>query len=342
MSIIKFLKERKLNNICMAIILVTMNIYLLSLNSFSGHLNDIVYLDIMIIILYLIFLIITYLKWKSNYEEIYNIMIKKRDIEETYINGGNVQDQILRYIINYKNDLYEKDLNSINENIVDMEEYIAKWVHEIKLPISCLNIILESIDDDMSNRIKTEVEKINFLVNSVLYGSRVTVASEDIFIREENIQEIVKESIKNNAFLLINNNIEIKFNNLDYKINTDKKWILYVLDQLINNSIKYLSSKSEKILNFSCIDKKEYVQLRIEDNGIGIKKEDISRVFDKGFTGSNGRNAIYKSTGMGLYFSKKVIDKLEHSIEVQSSQDNYTRFLINFYKISDYLKVTKM
>ena len=80
----------------------------------------------------------------------------------------------------------------------------------------------------------------------------------------------------------------------------------------------------------------------IKDNGIGIDEKDLERVFNKGFTGSNGRNSVYKSTGMGLYFSKKIIDKLDHSIEVESVKDSYTLFIIKFYKISDYLSVTKM
>lgn len=218
-----------------------------------------------------------------------------------------------------------------------MEEYISKWVHEIKIPISALNIISERIEDeDIGHSVKNEVEKINFLVNSVMYGSRSTASAEDIFIKEEILQDIVKQSVKNNAFFLIKNNIEIEIKDLNYNIYTDKKWLAYILDQIINNSIKYIKGQGK--IQFYAKNKEKYVELYIKDNGIGIAKEDIDRVFNKGFTGTNGRNTTYKSTGMGLYFSKKIIARLEHKIEVESIQGEYTILKIRFYKISDYLK----
>ena len=222
-----------------------------------------------------------------------------------------------------------------------MEEYISKWVHEIKLPISAISMILERIDDaELSIEIKNETEKINFLVNSVMYGSRATAAAEDIFISEVKLQDIIKQAIKNNAFMLIRNNIEIKLENLDHYIFTDKKWILYVLDQLINNAIKY--SRENAKIQFYGEESDKYICLNIRDNGIGIAAEDLERVFNKGFTGNNGRDTRYKSTGMGLYFSKKILDKLGNSFEVYSVKNEYTLFKIKFNKISDFTTITKM
>ena len=222
-----------------------------------------------------------------------------------------------------------------------MEEYISKWVHEIKLPISAISMILERIDDaELSIEIKNETEKINFLVNSVMYGSRATAAAEDIFISEVKLQDIIKQAIKNNAFMLIRNNIEIKLENLDHYIFTDKKWILYVLDQLINNAIKY--SRENANIQFYGEESDKYICLNIRDNGIGIAAEDLERVFNKGFTGNNGRDTRYKSTGMGLYFSKKILDKLGNSFEVYSVKNEYTLFKIKFNKISDFTTITKM
>ena len=186
----------------------------------------------------------------------------------------------MTYIISKKDDKYSKLLDMKDTQIKDMEEYISKWVHEIKLPISAISMILERIDDvEISTEIKNETEKINFLVNSVMYGSRATAAAEDIFISEVKLQDIIKQAIKNNAFMLIRNNIEIKLENLEHNIFTDKKWILYVLDQLINNSIKYSKEKAE--IQFYGEENDKYICLNIRDNGIGIAREDLERIFNR-------------------------------------------------------------
>ena len=160
---------------------------------------------------------------------------------------------------------------------------------------------------------------------------------EDVFFNKVSLDKIVKSSVKNNSFLLIKNNIEVSLNDLEYTVFTDIKCVSYILDQIINNAIKY--SKDEGKIEFSAKVIENGVVLSIKDYGIGIDVEDISRIFDKGFTGSNGRNRLYKSTGMGLYFAKNMIDKLGHKVEVNSKKDEYTIFNIYFYNISDYLNL---
>ena len=292
-------------------------------------------------IIYLIWIYINFARWKSKYNDIYYSIVRKEDITLQYIKGNSLEEEIMLKIIEDKDKKYDVQNKEYEDKLRDMEEYISKWVHEIKLPITALNIISEGIDDyALESSVKNEIEKINFLVNSMIYGSRATVASEDIFIKEENLGNIVKRSIKNNSFFLIKNRIEVVTRNLNFNIYSDGKWITYVIDQLINNAIKY--SKENGKIEFYAEDNKEYIKLCIKDNGIGVTKEDIDRIFNKGFTGSNGRNKVYKSTGMGLYFTKKVLNKLEHEITVESIKGEYTLFNIYFYKISDYLKVTKM
>ena len=264
----------------------------------------------------------------------------EKDIDSYCIDDNFLEGKIINYIIDYKDKKLENETKECENQLKDMEEYISRWVHEIKLPLSAMKIILDRDSDDMISSIENELEKMNFLVNSVMYGSRATASAEDIFIKEENLKDIVRTAVKSNSFFLIKNNISPKLGDLDFKVYTDKKWIIYVLGQLINNSIKY--SKENGVIEFSAEDKGESIELKIRDNGIGINEEDLERVFNKGFTGSNGRNSVYKSTGMGLYFSKKIIDKLNHSIEVESVKDKYTLFRIRFYKISDYLSVTKL
>ena len=341
MGLMRFIKEKNINIIFSIALLLVINIYLISINSFNGRTSDLIYLDFIIITIYLIRIYIAYFNWKKKYYDLYKSILNENDISLEDIKESSLEEEIIFKLIDNKDKKYDFKTKEYEEKLRDMEEYISKWVHEIKLPITALNIISEDIEDyDAASSIKNETEKINFLVNSVIYGSRATVASEDIFIKEENLGDIVKKSIRNNSFFLIKNKVEIVTSNLNYNIYSDGKWIIYVIDQLINNAIKY--SKENGKIEFYAEDNREYIKLCIKDNGIGIEKEDIERIFNKGFTGSNGRNKVYKSTGMGLYFTKKVLNKLEHEISVESIKGEYTLFNIYFYKISDYLKVTKM
>lgn len=341
MSLKRFFKENIKSILFNCSILIFINIYFLVLNLLRGSLDEIYYLDIILIIFYLVAFIIKYKVWKEKFGYLYEIIENENDITISDIEGESLEEEIMTYIINSKENQYLEVLSIKDTQIKDMEEYISKWVHEIKLPVSAISMILERIDnEEFTSEIKNQTEKINFLVNSVMYGSRATVAAEDIFISEIRLQDLVRKSIKNNGFMLIRNNIEIKLENLDYYIFTDKKWILYVLDQLINNSIKY--SKENGEIKFFGEESDKYICLNIRDNGIGIAEEDIDRIFNKGFTGTNGRNIIYKSTGMGLYFSKKVLNKLGNSFEVESVKNQYTLFKIKFNKISDFTNITKM
>ena len=339
MSIKEFLKEKLSNFIYSAVLFLIINIYLFSLNSIK-NLSDLIYLDILIITIFIGFTILDYRKMKDRYSSIMELIEDEKDIDSYCIDDNFLEGKIINYIIDYKDKKLEDETKECENQLKDMEEYISRWVHEIKLPLSAMKIILDRDSDDMISSIENELEKMNFLVNSVMYGSRATASAEDIFIKEENLKDIVRTAVKSNSFFLIKNNISPKLGDLDFKVYSDKKWVTCVLGQLINNSIKY--SKENGVIEFSAEDKGESIELKIRDNGIGINEEDLERVFNKGFTGSNGRNSVYKSTGMGLYFSKKIIDKLNHSIEVESVKDKYTLFRIRFYKISDYLSVTKL
>lgn len=294
------------------------------------------YLNFLILIIGFIFFIIDYLNLKNKYKDILRCLENYKDIDTYLISGKNIEDNIMKGIIENLKSKNNEEVKEYRNSLKELDEYIAKWVHEIKIPISALDILtdrLNSIEDSID--IKNQVAKINFLVNSILYSSRSSSMFEDIFFNKVSLDKIVKSSIKNNSFLLIKNNIEVVLNNLDYTVFTDIKCISYILDQIINNAIKY--SKQKGKIEFSAKNIENGIVFSIKDYGIGIEKEDIGRVFDKGFTGINGRNKLYKSTGMGLYFAKNMIDKLGHKIEVSSKKNEYTIFNIYFYDISDYL-----
>ena len=335
MNIIQYLKY-KINYIALVFILIAIiDIYLISLRSLENSYIELVYINMFVQVIAIGFFTMDYLRWKSKYSNIFNCIEEGSCIEGYLINGDSFEEELIKEIIKNLKKESEIELSKYKNATKDLDEYISKWIHEIKIPISALNIITDRLDSpEDSISIKNETEKMNFLVNSILYGSRSTNLFDDVFINKVDLEDLVKKSVKNNAFLLIKNNLDVDLKDLNYEVYTDMKCILYIFDQIINNAIKY--SKERGKIEFNAKSEENCVVLSIKDYGIGISKEDVSRVFDKGFTGSNGRERVYKSTGMGLYFSKNIMDKLGHKVEVSSEKNVYTEFRIFFYNISDH------
>ena len=162
---------------------------------------------------------------------------------------------------------------------------------------------------------------------------------KDFLIQEVNIEKIIRNIIKKYSKYFISKKIILDLNNLNFKVLSDEKWLYFIFEQLLSNSLKY-SSLGDNI-SIYCKRTKNYLQLRVEDTGCGIKKEDLNRIFNKGFTGNNGRNNS-KSTGLGLYLVKELCDKLGHKIDVDSEYNQYTKFTITFKCDLQYLIIDSL
>ena len=146
-----------------------------------------------------------------------------------------------------------------------------------------------------------------------------------------NLKEIINKVIKKNKEIFLLEKIEIKLENLDNKkVLSDSKWLEFIINQIISNSLKYVD-KEKSVITITTSESEKNIILKIHDNGIGIPKSDIKKVFDKSFTGENGRK-IQTSTGMGLYIAKQLCEKLGHKIEIKSEQNKYTSVFITFSK----------
>lgn len=215
----------------------------------------------------------------------------------------------------------------------DYKEYIELWIHEIKMPIATSKMIIENNKNEITKSIDEEINKIENYTEQALFYARSNTVEKDYYIKKSNLKEIVNNSILKNKETLIQNNIKINTHDLDKEIYTDSKWCVFILNQIIQNSIKY-SKKENKEIEIYAKEEKEKVILYVKDNGIGIKKGEITRVFEKGFTGENGRINGKKSTGIGLYLCKKLCNKLEISLELNSEKDIGTEVRIVFPKSS--------
>jgi signal transduction histidine kinase len=333
MSMLSFVKTNKLTVSFWTVVIAIINFILITSSNLNKSLMDILYLDFLLGVFCVIYVLIAYSNWNSKYKILRGALDNNKNINEMMIEVDDFYSLLIRDIIKNKNleaDVQEQRLkNSIDE----LNDYITKWVHEIKLPVSVCELILERIEDTaLVNEIQTEMERIKFLTNQVLYIGRASSYCEDLAVRNIELNKVVKNSIKRNSTLLISKNIEIIISNLDFTVLSDEKWISYIIDQILNNSYKYLNQNGTIKIG-ATFDENNNVKLSIWDNGAGILPKDISRIFDKSFTGNNKSN-LSKSTGMGLYITKKMLDKLGHKIEILSETDFFTEFTITFYRIS--------
>lgn len=239
-------------------------------------------------------------------------------------------------------DLYDSSVNSMrdiegkfNENV----EFMTAWVHEIKTPITTANLILNDKLDRES--LKEEMDKIDEYVEKVLYYTRSENFTKDYIVSDISINKMVKESIKKHSLMFIKKHLKVVCDISDYfTVETDKKWMLFILDQLVSNAVKYTDIGGT--ITFYVSENDDEKTLTVQDTGIGIKEEDMNRIFSEAFTGFNGRNKNSKSTGMGLYLAQKLSKKLGHHITAESEFGKGTKMVVHFPKWDDYYNITKV
>ena len=264
----------------------------------------------------------------ANYKESYK---KLNFLEQNILNDLDALPKSLDIRIDYYHKIIEKlyeELEKLTQENrqknTDMVDYYSMWVHQIKTPIAAMNFLLDNEEVDQKI-LQQELFKIERYVEMVLTYIRLDSISSDYVITKINLDEVVKDSVKKYATIFINKKIKLNYVSHETMVISDKKWLSFAFEQILGNSVKYSSTGGE--ITIETYENK----LVIEDNGMGIKEEDLPRIFEKGFTGFNGRYEK-KSSGLGLYLCKKTLDKLGHHIEISSKVGEGTRIEITFPK----------
>jgi hypothetical protein len=206
---------------------------------------------------------------------------------------------------------------------LDTLDYYTTWVHQIKTPIFAMRLLLQTEQSPNTKALQNELFKVEQYVDMVLSYLRIDSKSTDFVIKSYSLDSIVKGAIKKYAKPLILKKVSIQLDDISSNVLTDEKWLSFVIEQILSNALKYTHTGGS--IHIYAVGGRLYVQ----DDGIGISTEDLPRVFEKGFTGCNGRLES-KSTGIGLYLCKKVLTKLNHTIEIQSRVDVGTTVSIDF------------
>ena len=330
----EFLKEKIVTIALLIFSIITIEI-LLMIYSFGTVIK--LYIPIAIIFSYAIGISVEYYNKKKYYNHILNNLEELQDkylIAEIMKTPNFVEGKILKSILEQTDKAMIENVNTYKYLQEDYKEYIELWIHEIKIPIAASKMIIENNKTPATISIDEELNKIENYIEQALFYARSNTVEKDYSIKKNSLKDMVNETIKKNKNILIQDKIKIDIHDIELTVGTDSKWCIFILNQIIQNSIKYKKENEESKIEIFAKENKENTVLYIIDNGIGIKEGEVSRVFEKGFTGTNGRIIGKKSTGIGLYLCKKLCDKLGMGIELDSIENIKTEVKLIFPKES--------
>lgn len=330
MSIITFIKERMpfliINLISFFLIAILMEIASVPLN--------IVFILLLIwfgpLLIYMFLEYIKYKKYLSNLTQTVEALDMKYLLSEVIEEAGFQEANIINDIFRQCNKSMHENVKYYKDEQSEYREYIETWVHEIKTPIASAKLILENDDSNLSERINYEMKRVEGFIEQVLYYARSSDVSKDYIIKEFKLRDVVMKAIKSNSRDFISKNIKLNIKEVEGNVFTDEKWVEFIINQIIINAVKFSDPNKGEVVIYSKVNENNII-LTIEDNGVGINEKDIDRVFEKGFTGENGRK-FGKSTGIGLYLCKKLCDKLGIGVSLSSKVNEGTKVSLVFPK----------
>lgn len=280
------------------------------------------------------YLIIGYLRWRSRNHVLSELVEGSREANWTLLPDPQTMEQRLYQGIIKKLQLRkEQEIEKFYKERKEDQDFIMRWIHEVKLPITACYMLIQNSSgkpaDELADKMEDEIRLIDHLVEQALYYSRIDSFSKDYLITEVPVHQAVRASVRKYAKLFVAKRIRFIMPEEEFWVHSDSKWLGYIIDQILSNSLKYTDRHG--VIECAYEENMEEKRLILRDSGIGIPPEDLGRVFEKGFTGSTGRTER-KSTGMGLYLAHQMTLKLGHRLSVQSEAGKYTQMTIHFPK----------
>lgn len=334
MKLSKFLRDKM--PLISGTIFVIITIFLMGY-AFKVRRDYMIALAVVLLLVVVITLLCEYFKKRHFYKEMINTL---NNLDQKYLITDmlpvpDFQEGELMMEALYDIDKSMKDrINDIELQTTEFKEYLEMWIHEIKVPLSALRLMNYNQNTDLYRQ-KQQIDKTNYYIEQILFYVRADASEKDYLMNKVSLETIINKIVMENKALLIGNKIAIEKENVDISVITDSKWLEFMISQLVSNALKYKAEGRQSYIKFSVTTDEEETLLCIEDNGIGISEKDLPYVFDKTFTGENGRIRA-ASTGMGLYICKKMCDKLGHRITIKSKQNEYTKIIIGFGKNNFY------
>lgn len=325
MGIKLFIKEH-ISFIFFELFVVTFILCLYWLDGFR-NMNTAIYSIVITVVLTVSYLAIRYLFRKNYLDKISDLPTTMDDSLQK--NAKTVEHLQTELYMQELYRIYQHEVQNLYATQNRQEKFLNQWIHQMKTPISVIELLLQEDNLLDKNSIQEEVDRLKRGIELVLMNARIEKFEEDMQIEQVNLKEIVVATINENKRLFITNHV---FPVIDIDENvtvaTDLKWIKFMLSQFVTNAVKYTFEKNKKV-KISVVQKDLKVSLIVEDEGIGIPKSDLSRVTKPFFTGENGRKTG-ESTGMGLYLAKEICEKLGHDLTIESEVGKGTKVTVVF------------
>lgn len=280
-------------------------------------------------------LLLTY--WKRN-RQMRQLLDMAGQLSERYLISEvmelpeQAEDQVYYRLLKMAGKSMLEQISEVKRERLEYKGYIEQWIHEIKTPITAMKLLCENHRTDWTKELLLELEKTNRFIEQALYFARSEYTEKDYSVREIALTQIVHQAIADNKYLLLQSGMRLEVEEIQDTVYSDEKWVRFILNQLIANAVKYRAG--QPVLRFSACRQQDQVVLMVEDNGIGISPADLPRIFEKGFTGQNGR-IVHQSTGIGLYLCKRLCEKLGIGISA-NSEGKGTTISLSFH-INDFV-----
>ena len=328
------------------LMIVTMScIHLLYMYLIGARKQDLVYAAVLDAILLLITVLVGFFRYSSKVKALSNAL--NRPVEEQAQLPEATDDVEILYHRLLENQSIARSESESSAAIrqSQMRDYYSMWVHQIKTPISAMKLLLEAereelglliCDEEQQASLKElsdnvasfedELFRIEEYVSMALQYQRVSSTENDFVLEKVSVDGVIRDTIKKYAKIMIRRHIGINYSGTGQDVYTDGKWLAFMLEQILSNAIKYTP---QGVVTIETAEEKDRFFITIKDTGIGIKAEDLPRVFEKGYTGYNG-HADKKATGIGLYLCRQMADKLGHTIRMESEIGKGTKVWIGF------------
>lgn len=328
------------------LMIVTMScIHLLYMYLIGARKQDVVYAAVLDAILLLITVLVGFFRYSSKVKALSNAL--ERPVEEQAQLPEATDDVEMLYHRLLENQSIARSESESSAAIrqSQMRDYYSMWVHQIKTPISAMKLLLEAereelglliCDEEQQASLKElsdnvasfedELFRIEEYVSMALQYQRVSSTENDFVLEKVSVDGVIRDTIKKYAKIMIRRHIGINYSGTGQDVYTDGKWLAFMLEQILSNAIKYTP---QGVVTIETAEEKDRFFITIKDTGIGIKAEDLPRVFEKGYTGYNG-HADKKATGIGLYLCRQMADKLGHTIRMESEIGKGTKVWIGF------------
>lgn len=334
MEITEYLKDKSLLIILNLSGLLFLSFYLLAV---GNNWITVGILSFLWLSLFCGWIFFNYRSRKRYFDEIFELL---DNLEQPYLiqefmgKTWGLEDKLYQRMLRLSNKAVIEKIHSLEDQQKEYREFIEGWIHEVKLPITGMRLATYNEGPVLKRKTEIYLTEMDHFVDKALFYARSDQVYKDYSIKETDLQTIIHETITKYKYILIQEKMALKTLDHPVFVQTDGKWIEFILSQLIANAIKYKKSTDGEI-SFCVKQEADGIRLAVRDNGIGVPADELGRIFEKGFTGTNGRSRE-KTTGIGLYLCKKLCKKLDLTIEAASEENSYTEISLVF-PVNSYL-----